>query len=166
MTTPDLALRRVHADLLLDLQRIRQLTERRVAGLLANEGLDVTPAQANVLMVLIRNRAPMTARQLAGALEVSDVTVGRFVRALEQRGWLERRRDPDDSRAILIEPTPRARDALPGFIRVSNTVADEAFGTFDRTTVVEMGRAIRTIHENLSGELTLPDTRPGQPHEP
>lgn len=146
----DLDLRRVHAELLLDLQRIRHVAERRIAELLAAEDLDVTPAQANVLMALIQHRAPMTARQLAADLELSDVTVGRFVRTLEKRGWLARRRDPDDARAILVEPTARAREALPGFIRVSNALADQAFGGFERATVEEMGRVTRRIRENLS----------------
>ncbi|MCB9668287.1 MAG: MarR family transcriptional regulator [Alphaproteobacteria bacterium] len=147
--TTDLELRRVQAELLLDLQRIRHLAEQRIADRLTEEGLDVTPSQANVLMALVNHRAPMTARQLAKSLEVSEVTVGRFVRKLEENGWIERNRDPDDSRAILITPTRRAREALPQFIRVSNAIADEMLAGFDRDAVLHISRVTRRLRENL-----------------
>lgn len=146
----DLELRRVHAGLLLDFQRLRHLTERRTAELLTAEGLDVTPAQANVLLALVQNRAPMTARQLARDLRVSDVTIGRFLKALERDGWIARKPDPTDARARLVSPTVKARAALPGFIRVSNAIADQAFAGFDRETVLEMGRVTGRIRDNLS----------------
>lgn len=145
----DLALRRRMAGILLDLTRIRHATERRVAALLAEHELDVTPAQANVLMILVQNRGPMTARQLAEAMELSEVTVGRFVRALEGGGWLERERDPADSRAILVRPTPRARAALPRFIAVSNALQDAAFEGFDPDQVAEIAAVTARVRDNL-----------------
>ncbi len=146
----DLELRRIHAALLLDLQAIRHLAERRSAELLHKEGLDITPAQANVLMALVNNRAPMTAHQLAKRLELSDVTVGRFVRKLEQLGWLQRERDPTDARALLLSPTPKAREALPAFIRVSNAIADRMLSGFDRDAMTQIGKIVGQLRSNLS----------------
>lgn len=131
----DLEVRRLHTELLLDLQRIRHLADRRTAELLNRQELPVTPAQANVLLALVQNRGPMTARQLASVLELSEVTVGRFVRRLARDGWIERSRDPADARALLLLPTPRAREALPGFIRVSNAFSDQLLEGFDTDSV-------------------------------
>ena len=146
----DLSFRRVQAEILLDLQRLRHVAERRIGHLLAEHDLDVTPAQANVLMTLFQHRAPMTARQLAVDLQVSEVTVGRFVRALDRDGWVERTRDPADARAILVRPTERARAALPRFIAVSNALQDLAFAGLDADRVAEIGRCTTRILGNLT----------------
>src|SRR5690606_18854916 len=78
-----LRLRRVQADAFLALTRIQRAIEQRLSVLFEAEGLsDVTPAQANALMILFQERRPLTARVLAGHMALSEVTVGRFVRAL------------------------------------------------------------------------------------
>ena len=146
---PDLELRRWQSQALLDLLRIRHASERRVEELLAHERLDVTPAQANVLMILIALRQPMTARQLASDMEVSEVTVGRFLKALEGRGWVSRERNPEDARAILVSPTTKARRALPRFLRVSNAMLDVAFSGFDKTAMRDVARAIGQVRDNI-----------------
>ena len=65
--------------------------------LVIREGLaDVTPQQAAVLMVLFQARRPLTARELAEHQGVSQPTVGRFIKALEQQGWVTRDADPND----------------------------------------------------------------------
>lgn len=145
----DLSLRRIQTGILLDLQRIRQSIEARVEQMLRDHDLQVTPAQANVLMALVEAREPRTARQLAQDLRVSDVTMGRFVRALEGGGWIARRRDPNDSRAILVRPTAKAREALPRFIAVSNALADGSFAGFGRDEVEQFGRMMHTVRANL-----------------
>ncbi len=146
---PDLELRRWQSDALLNLQRIRHASERRVERLLAEEGLDVTPAQANVLMILIARKQPMTARQLADDMELSQVTVGRFLKALERGDWVSRDRDPQDARAILVRPTQKALQALPRFLRVSNDTLDHAFAGFDKEQIREMARIISVVRGNL-----------------
>lgn len=150
---PDLALRRVQADAFVDLARIHRTIERRLAAMFEEAGLtDVTPAQATVLQVLVTAREPLTAREVARRLSLSEVTVGRFVRSLDQHGWLERRRDPDDSRAIHLLPTQRTYDELPRFLRVSNTLLDDAFAGFDRRAIEQLGRDVDQVRANLDSD--------------
>jgi len=146
---PDLELRRWQSEALLNLQRIRHASERRLDELLREMDLQVTPAQANVLMILIAEKRPMTARQLAADMEVSEVTVGRFLKALERGDWISRDRDPDDARAILVRPTTAARAALPRFVRVSNAMLDVAFAGFDRDAVAQIVSMTRQVRVNL-----------------
>lgn len=147
----DLEHRRLQADAFLSFSRILRRVERRVAELLAEEQLaDVTPAQANLLMVLFQARAPLNARQLADALSLSQVTVGRFLQALSRGGWVERRPDPADSRAMLVRPTKKAFAALPRFIAVSNTLLDEAFAGFGPATVRRIGKTTERLLANLA----------------
>jgi DNA-binding MarR family transcriptional regulator len=147
-----LQLRRVQADAYLDLSRIQREIERRAAALLDEHGLrDVTPAQAGALMVLFGERGPLRARELATRLGLSEVTVGRFVHALHGAGWVSRTPDPDDSRAVLLAPTPKAYRALPRFIQVSNTLLDDAFAGFTAAEVEQVAKTTERLRRNIVG---------------
>lgn len=110
--------------------------ERRVSALFAELGIgDLTPTQANVLVVLFHRKRPIHGRELAATLGVSEVTVARFLKALEQSEWVARTPHPEDARARLIALTPKAYRALPTLIRVSNTMMDEAFEGVDSQAI-------------------------------
>lgn len=142
--------RRLEAEAYLNLLRIQRELERKVSALFADEGLDdVTPQQASALMVLFQERAPLRARTLATQMGLSEVTVGRFVKALHRAGWVDRQPDPDDSRAVLIRPTQKAYRALPRFARVSNTLLDSAFADFTRADIRRIAKTSRRILANL-----------------
>lgn len=149
---PPVKLRRVQADGFLDLAGVHALIERRVANLFVEHGLTgITPQQSNVLLVLFQEKRPMTAREIARSLEVSEVTVGRFIKALETNGWIERRPCPEDARAWHVEPTLQARQAFPVFCHVSNVLLDEAFRGFEPEEVQRQAAFIHQIRRNLRG---------------
>lgn len=149
----DLAVRRCQTRAMLDLGRIHAVISRRAKALFAAEGLaDITPAQANVLMVLFEARTPLNARALHRKLGVSEVTISRFITTLVKRGWVERRRDPNDARAMLIQPTEQARAALPRFIRVTNALLDATFEGFEHPELQQLNGAVRRITTNLDGD--------------
>ena len=149
---PAVRLRRVQADGYLDLAGVHALVERRVASLFAEHGLvDITPQQSNVLLVLFQEKRPMTAREIARSLEVSEVTVGRFIKALQTRGWIERRPCPEDARALHVEPTSLARRAFPVFCHVSNLLLDEAFRGFEPEEVERQAAFLHRVRTNLGG---------------
>ncbi|MEM6293314.1 MAG: MarR family transcriptional regulator [Myxococcota bacterium] len=145
-----LDLRRVQAEAFLTISGIGRKLEQQVAALFEAEGLtDVTPAQANALMILFAAKRPLHARALATRMELSQVTVGRFVKALAQQGWVAREADPDDSRAMLIRPTPKAYATLPTFIAVSNTLLDRAFAGFSRPEIRRIATVVGRVRSNL-----------------
>jgi DNA-binding MarR family transcriptional regulator len=130
--------------------------ERRVVRLFEEEGItDLTPAQGNVLMVLFHQRGPTKARRLAQELNVSEVTMGRFIAALEGSGWIERQQDPDDARARPVSPTARAYQSLSALIRVSNRMMDEAFQGFAESDIAAFHRWTEKVIMNLkpNGEI-------------
>lgn len=150
MARPDLALRRLQTQALIDLTRIRHATERWAEEGFAEAGIEgITPAQANALMVLVQARHPLTAAALARELGLSEVTVGRFVRALEDGGWVERTRDPEDGRAFRLAPTARARASLPRFISVTNGLLDRAFAGLSAEEVARITAALARVRANL-----------------
>lgn len=147
-----IARRRVQAEAYLNLSRIQREIERRTQDLLAEQDLrEVTPAQAGALMVLFQAKRPLRARELAGLLVLSEVTVGRFVHALHEAGWVRRDPDPADSRAVLVAPTPKAYRALPRFIAVSNALLDEAFAGFSADEVATVARTTERLRRNIVG---------------
>lgn len=147
----DLAFRRMQADAVLAMARIRRQSERRIAELLEAQDLDISAAQAGAMMVLFQAREPMTARQLATEMAVSEVTIGRFVKVLETKEWVGRKPDPSDARAQLLLPTKKARAALPRFIKVSNAVLDETFAGFDKAELSALVSTIDRVRSNLDG---------------
>ena len=148
-----IALRRSQAEALLNLSRIQRAVERRIQQLLDDERLEnVTPAQANALIILFQEKRPMTARQLARQMNLSEVTVGRFVRALEQADWVVRASDPNDSRAILISPSRKARRAFNRFLNVSNAVLVDSFSGFSKKEVQAIVDGTERLVRNLAAE--------------
>ncbi|RMG99359.1 MAG: MarR family transcriptional regulator [Deltaproteobacteria bacterium] len=143
--------RRLQTETYLELSRIHRVMEARVAELLEEAGLgDITPAQAAVLTHLFQEKeTPLTARALSRRLSLSEVTVGRFVRALAKKGWVSRTVDPDDARAYLLRPTRKAYRALPKLIGVSNALIDEAFSGFRIRDVQRLHDDLVQIRTNL-----------------
>lgn len=119
--------RRLQTEVLLEFSRIGGLVERRVAAGFEERDLAITPAQSRVLMILFQGREPLSQCVIARRMGITEVTVGRLVKSMEQAGWVDRERDPDDRRAWRVRATTRARDALPQFIEVSNEVLDALF---------------------------------------
>ena len=145
--------RQRQAEAFLAMGRILRTLEARAARLLVDEGLtNVTYAQANALMALFQAREPLTARQLADHLGVSEASTSRLVGALVEHGWVDRERDPRDGRAWILRPTERARERLPAFARVFNTLMDQAFDGFDRSEQRAIGGFVARIHQNLEPE--------------
>jgi len=149
-TRAQINLRRAQAEAALNLSRIQREMERRLAVMLESEKLEnVTPAQANALMILFQEKEALTARQLAVQMNLSEVTVGRFVRALEGANWVVRKNHPNDSRAILIYPSRKAYRAFQRFLRVSNGLLEEAFHGFSKKDIEGMVRMLEQVRGNL-----------------
>jgi len=142
--------RRRQTQIIVDLGRIRSAADRWVEqALSAHELHRITPAQANVLMVLFNARRPLTGAELARELGISEVTVSRFLKRMEAAEWVERQPDPEDGRRRLVRPTPTARQALPRFIAVSNTLLDTAFAGLDPEQVQHLAGLVAGVRQTL-----------------
>lgn len=155
---PVLQIRRFQTELMLTFSRVHQQILRRSAQLLEAEGIDgITPARANALIVLFNARRPINARELARELAISEVTVSRFLRKMEDDGWIERTPDPSDGRAMLIRPTQTARDLFPRLVQVCNNVLDDIFGSLDSVEMQELAAKVQQVQDSLT-EATEADT--------
>ena len=146
--------RKMQSDTFLGFAQIAGLAERRALRLFEEHGIhDITPTQSRVLVILFQSQRPMTASEIASQMGLTEVTVGRFIRALRTSGWLTRHQNPDDRRAWLLWPTDRARETLPTFIAMSNALLDSVFAAL---TVEEMEVLADAIARMQSGLTSMP----------
>jgi DNA-binding MarR family transcriptional regulator len=103
---PDRTATRAEASLAEAVIAFARALRGRHAELLASHGLH--PGQ-DALLLMVLATPGLRQADLAARLGVEPPTVTRMVKRLERSGLLERRRDPDDARAVRIHPTPRSR---------------------------------------------------------
>jgi DNA-binding MarR family transcriptional regulator len=89
--------------------RDRTIAFVRAFGLLQPDttpcGQPLSTSEAHALLELSRDGG-LGQRVLVERLGLEKSTVSRLATQLERRGWIDRRRDPDDARSILLELTP------------------------------------------------------------
>jgi MarR family 2-MHQ and catechol resistance regulon transcriptional repressor len=57
----------------------------------------------------VRRSGPMTVNELAGALRLDKSTASRIAKSLESKGYVKRRTDPGDRRALRLAATASGR---------------------------------------------------------
>ncbi|HJQ41711.1 MAG TPA: MarR family transcriptional regulator [Jatrophihabitantaceae bacterium] len=97
---------------------------------------------AHVLLRALTHEGPMRSSALADRIESDPSTVSRQVAALVRDGLVERRADPEDGRATLLVPTPKA-DAI---LREQNQIRLQHF---DRMLADWSAADLRTFGELL-----------------
>jgi DNA-binding MarR family transcriptional regulator len=109
----------------------------------------------HVLMILDADGSlPM--RGLAESLDVSQASATGIVDRMEQRGLVERQRDPDDRRVIRVVLDPAGRRLIEGMAaerrghlaRILEELTDDELGGFLRGS-----RALRMARERLHATL-------------
>ena len=95
-----------HSQLLDSLEeQSRELSTRTVIfHHLIGERLRLNPTDHKCLDVIIRNRMPMTASQLAEETGLSTGAITGVVDRLEKAGYVRRKRDQSDRRLVFINP--------------------------------------------------------------
>ena len=86
-------------------EQSRELSTRTVIfHHLIGERLGLNPTDHKCLDVIIRNRTPMTASQLAEETGLSTGAITGVVDRLEKAGYVRRKRDKNDRRLVFINP--------------------------------------------------------------
>jgi len=119
MSRPDDHLERSLGFLLADTSRLMRLEFDARA-----KELDLTRAQWRVLAQL-RRREGINQSALADILEIENITLGRHVDRLEEKGWLERRPDPDDRRKWRLFLKSEVQPVLDKMQKISVAIREE-----------------------------------------
>ena len=55
-----------------------------------------------------------------------------------------------DGRAMLVQPTVKARESMPKLIALANTLLDEAFAGLQKADIEALGAVAERIRDNLN----------------
>jgi DNA-binding MarR family transcriptional regulator len=102
---------------------------------------DVTAAQLRALRVLKRHGV-MRLSELSEHLHIVPRSTTEVADALESRGLIERRPDPGDRRATLVELTGHGVTVLDEIRAVRGTEAERVFGRLSETDRAHLARIL------------------------
>lgn len=141
MTRPDLD--RNLGFLLSDISRLFRREFNRRAG-----DLDLTQAQWRALAHLARAENVRQAA-LAERLEIQPITLARQLDRLEAAGWVERRPDPDDRRAVRLHLTPKAKPLIDRITALAGAIRAEALAGLEGPDRERLLDALCAVRANL-----------------
>jgi DNA-binding MarR family transcriptional regulator len=107
---------------------------------------DVSPSQLRALRVLMRHGA-MRLSELSGHLHIAARSTTEVVDALEARRLVERRPDPGDRRATLVEVTERGASLLEAIRVARGTEAERAFDRLSQTDRAHLARILGKLRD-------------------
>jgi len=105
---------------------------------------DITPSHLRALRVL-GDEGAMRPSALAGRLRIAPRSVTEVVDALEARGLAERRPDPGDRRATLIEMTGHAAEVMQAVKAARGAEAERFFGRLSEAERADLARILRKL---------------------
>lgn len=76
---------------------------------------DLSARQMTILMTVYLRPAPHTVRSLAAHLDVTKAVITRALDTLGVHGFIDRARDPNDKRSVLVRRTGRGSSYLAQF---------------------------------------------------
>jgi DNA-binding MarR family transcriptional regulator len=104
---------------------------------------DINPSQFRALRVLSHHGA-IRLSDLSGRLHIAPRSATEVVDALESRSLVERRPDPSDRRATLVELTAHGTDVLRAIRTARGTEAERVF---DRLTPADRDHLARILRQ-------------------
>jgi DNA-binding MarR family transcriptional regulator len=102
--------------------------------------LGVHPGQ-NFLLEELRAEEPLSTGELARRMHVEVPTVVRMTQRMQAAGLLQRQRDPNDRRRVLISLTAQGKRAARAMPRLLDTISEQALTDFtegERQTLIEL----------------------------
>lgn len=104
---------------------------------------DISPSHLRALRVL-RRHGVMRLSKLSGRLHIAPRSTTEVIDALESRGLVQRRPDPGDRRATLVEVTGHGASVLDA---IRGTEAERVFGRLGQADRVHLARILRKLRD-------------------
>ncbi|MCX2182987.1 MarR family winged helix-turn-helix transcriptional regulator [Streptomyces sp. SKN60] len=131
------------------LSRVARL--HRIAAARLLKEADLYPGQ-EFLMMALWDCGPVRQSALIQSLGLDPSTVTKMLQRLEQCGHVRRRPDPDDRRAVLVEPTEEG-EALRSRVEAAwATLEERTLAGLDADDRAQLTRLLARLEENLCGE--------------
>lgn len=107
---------------------------------------DITPGQLRALRVL-GHHGTQRMHELSDHLHIAARSTTEVVDALESRGLVNRRPDPDDRRATLVELTEHGASVLQAIRAARGTEAERAFDRLSAIDRASLARILRKLRD-------------------
>jgi DNA-binding MarR family transcriptional regulator len=107
---------------------------------------DITPSHLRALRVLTRHGV-LRMSELSDHLRIAARSTTEVIDALETRGLVDRRPDPDDRRATLVEVTEHGASIADAIRAARGTEAERVFDRLSQTDRAHLGRILRKLRE-------------------
>jgi DNA-binding MarR family transcriptional regulator len=107
---------------------------------------DITPSHLRALRVLMHHGV-MRLSELSDHLHIAPRSATEVVDALESRGLVQRRPDPGDRRATLVEVTGHGASVLDAIRAARGTEAERVFGRLSQTDRAHLARILRKLRD-------------------
>lgn len=117
--------------------------------------MGVSMAQLHIMYTLQRS-GEMPMSRLAEVLHVSLSNATGLIDRIEERGFVERTRVPEDRRVVMIRVTDAGRRMLEEVDAIGSDLLRSVFGRIGRSQVVAVGRAIAELRRGLEEETGVP----------
>jgi DNA-binding MarR family transcriptional regulator len=137
---------RVESTLMATARAIRRAYEIRFAD------LDLNLSQASLLAFLFES-GPISQTQLAARLGMGRAAAGLVVNALEERGLVERRANPEDRRAWLIALRPEGIEVTRPIFEIDGVLRSELRAGISRPERQQLAALLLRLQANLAGVL-------------
>jgi DNA-binding MarR family transcriptional regulator len=125
--------------------------------------LGISMAQLHILYTLQRHgQMPMS--RLAEVLNVSLSNATGLIDRIEERGFVERTRVPEDRRVVLIRVTPAGERMLGEIDALSDELLRSVLGHLDRSKLAGVRQAVAALRDALGiatgGSIPSPRSSP------
>lgn len=117
--------------------------------------MGISMAQLHILYTLQRS-GEMPMSRLADVLHVSLSNATGLIDRMEERGFVERIRVPEDRRIVMIRVTDAGRRMLEEVDAIGSELLRSVFARIGRSQVAAVGRAIAELRRGLEAEIGAP----------
>lgn len=128
---------------------VSRLLRRRYEQYARDEGLGLTRTQCSVLAHLARQEGVNQAT-LAQILDIEPITLVRLLDRLEEAGFIQRKPDPQDRRAYVLELTAKAGPMLERIYELAAKVYDEAQAGLSKAEAAQLLTLLHRTKANLA----------------
>lgn len=131
------------------ISRIRELTHNTIVFELEKRNItDIEPAHGDIFNALNKH-GELKMSDLAKAIGRKKNTITVLARKLVERGYLNERVDPRDSRSRLLSLTEKTNELHPKRKEVSVAVIDKIYRGFSEEEKVQLVGLLERIYENV-----------------
>ncbi len=131
-----------------NIQDIARLARRDFDRLLQASGVNLTQAQWRSLGI-VSKKPGINQSALADILEMQPISVARLIDRMEAAGWMERRPDPDDRRAVCLYVTDMAAPTLKTIKATAQDIRARMLKGVSKADIETTAHVLAAIRANI-----------------